>query len=404
MPADFYDLLEVDEDASEDEIKRAYRDKATRYHPDVNDDPRATDQFATLNEARDVLTDSKERARYDRLGHRDYVAQHLDGLPTMTRPGQNEESDSSDADERGAGEATGTGPGSGSDGDSPEYGRGTGGTGTATNRTRSGTTGSASGSSSPGSDAGTSSESSTSASTSTSAGTSTSSSTSTSSNRSSSTGSTSASGSTSSRASRTGTGTGSTASTGSTGTGGSTGAGGPTASTRTGTRQSTGRTAPPSPSPRRVGLRRGWIASVVGLFLYLAGLGAFATVAGDGVSAAFAALQADPIGALTAPSPLADPVAVTLTAIETATAGEVTPALLVPVGLVALPLTVTVSVVRFGQGTAYLYGAGVVVPLVWAGARTAVAAPLAADLVALVAVPLLAALWFLVDVGRYLRG
>lgn len=96
--------------------------------------------------------------------------------------------------------------------------------------------------------------------------------------------------------------------------------------------------------------------------------------------------------------------AITLAAIEAATAGKATIALLVPVGLVALPLTVTVSVVRFGQGTAYLYGAGVVVPLVWAVARTAIVAPLAADLVGLVVVPLLAALWFLVDVGRYLRG
>lgn len=110
------------------------------------------------------------------------------------------------------------------------------------------------------------------------------------------------------------------------------------------------------------------------------------------------------MNALTAPSPLADPVQITRTGVEAAVAGQPTVALLVPVGLVALPLTVTVSVVRFGQGTAYLYGAGVVVPLVWVGARTAVAAPLGADLAALVAVPVLAALWFLVDVGRYLRG
>lgn len=396
MPADFYDLLEVDEDASENEIKGAYRDKATRYHPDVNDDPRATDQFATLNKARDVLADSKERARYDRLGHSDYVAQHLDGLPAMTRPGQNEEGDPSGEDETGVGDTADTGTGSTADGDSPDYGRGTGGTGTATNRTHSRDTGSASKSSSPGSGASASSGSSTSTSTGSSASTSANTST----TRSSSTGSTSgsASGSASSRTSSTGTGTGSTATTGTTGTGGA------TASTRTGSRQSSGRRTSPSPSPRRLGLRRGWIAAVVALFLYLAGIGAFATVAADGVSAAIAALQADPVGALTAPSPLADPVAITRTAVAAAVAGKVTPALLVPVGLVALPLTVTGSVVRFGQGTAYLYGAGVVVPLAWAGARTVVAAPLAADLVGLVVVPLLAALWFLVDVGRYLRG
>jgi hypothetical protein len=97
-------------------------------------------------------------------------------------------------------------------------------------------------------------------------------------------------------------------------------------------------------------------------------------------------------------------VAIALAAVQATSAGQPTLGLLVPLGLVALPLTVTVSVVRFGQRTAYLYGAGVVVPLVWVGARTAIAAPLGADLLALVAVPLLAALWFLVDVGRYLRG
>lgn len=372
MPADFYDLLEVDEDASESEIERAYRDKATRYHPDVNDDPRATDQFATLNKARDVLTDAKERARYDRLGHRDYVSQHLDGLPTMTRPGQEEaEEPEEEAEAPGSGTAreTGTsgGPGADSTDDSPEYGPGTGGSGSATNRTRSRSSGSSARSSSPGSSRATGSRSSTTAASSTS------------------TGETSHGSGTSSASS----------------TSASTSAG---ASTRTGTGRSTSRSTSPASSPRRVGLRRGWIAAVVALALYLAGLGAYTTGASEGVATALSALQADPLRALTASSPLADPVSITRAAVETAMAGEPTLALLVPVGLVALPLTVTVSVVRFGQGTAYLYGAGVVVPLVWVGVRPAVTAPLAADLLALGAVPLLAALWFLVDVGRYLRA
>lgn len=130
----------------------------------------------------------------------------------------------------------------------------------------------------------------------------------------------------------------------------------------------------------------------------------FATVAGDGVTEALVALSGDPVAALTVRSPLANPANVGVEAVRLATAGQPTLALLVPVGLVALPLTVTVSVVRFGQGTAYLYGAGVVVPLLWVGMRTAIGAPLSADLVGLVAIPLLATLWFLVDVGRYLRG
>lgn len=81
MPDDFYDLLGVDSDASREELKRAYREKAREYHPDVNRDERATAQFKTIHRAYEVLSDESERSAYDRMGHAAYVRKRLDGLP-----------------------------------------------------------------------------------------------------------------------------------------------------------------------------------------------------------------------------------------------------------------------------------------------------------------------------------
>lgn len=67
---DYYEVLGVDRDASEDEIKKAYRKMAMQYHPDRNkDDPNAEQKFKEAAEAYDVLKDSEKRARYDRYGH-----------------------------------------------------------------------------------------------------------------------------------------------------------------------------------------------------------------------------------------------------------------------------------------------------------------------------------------------
>jgi len=69
MTEDFYDVLGVSRDADEDEIKRAYRKKASEYHPDVSDDPDAEEKFKQVKKAKEVLTDEEKRQAYDRMGH-----------------------------------------------------------------------------------------------------------------------------------------------------------------------------------------------------------------------------------------------------------------------------------------------------------------------------------------------
>lgn len=66
---DYYQVLGVDKNSSGDDIKRAYRKLARKYHPDVNPgDKTAENRFKEINEAYEVLTDPEKRAKYDRLG------------------------------------------------------------------------------------------------------------------------------------------------------------------------------------------------------------------------------------------------------------------------------------------------------------------------------------------------
>jgi curved DNA-binding protein len=65
---DFYQILGVPRDASQEDIQRAYRKLARTYHPDVNHDPGAEDRFKEVSEAYDVLSDPQTRRRYDAFG------------------------------------------------------------------------------------------------------------------------------------------------------------------------------------------------------------------------------------------------------------------------------------------------------------------------------------------------
>ena len=68
MAGDYYQTLGISRDASKDDIKRAYRRLARKYHPDVNKETGAEEKFKEINRAYEVLSEPETRARYDRFG------------------------------------------------------------------------------------------------------------------------------------------------------------------------------------------------------------------------------------------------------------------------------------------------------------------------------------------------
>ena len=65
MAADYYALLKIRRDATQDEVKRAYRRLARELHPDVNPDPETQERFKEITQAYEVLSDTDKRRMYD---------------------------------------------------------------------------------------------------------------------------------------------------------------------------------------------------------------------------------------------------------------------------------------------------------------------------------------------------
>jgi len=138
MGESYYEVLEVDSDATRDEIESAYRERVLETHPDHSDDPDAAERFQRVTTAKSVLTDGTERARYDRFGHDAYVS--LARGPAGGEPSSGGDDANGAADSSGAG----TGGSATDSGGATENGRRKSGrsSGARTNRrTRSGTDG-----------------------------------------------------------------------------------------------------------------------------------------------------------------------------------------------------------------------------------------------------------------------
>ncbi len=78
---DYYQTLDLKKDASQDDIKRAYRKLARKFHPDVNKSPDAEEKFKELGEAYEVLQDPEKRAAYDKFGSNWQAGQDFEPPP-----------------------------------------------------------------------------------------------------------------------------------------------------------------------------------------------------------------------------------------------------------------------------------------------------------------------------------
>ena len=75
---DYYEILGVPRDASKEDIKKAYRKLAMKYHPDMNKEKpkEAEEKFKELSEAYEVLVDDDKKSRYDQYGHEGVYRHH----------------------------------------------------------------------------------------------------------------------------------------------------------------------------------------------------------------------------------------------------------------------------------------------------------------------------------------
>jgi len=423
MTNDFYDLLGVDEDASKEEIRDAFREMVQEYHPDRNDDPRATAQFTAIKKAYDTLKSSSERQSYDRLGHSTYVSKRMDGMPDPSSwPSEDEDEDDVGASKS---SSTGTTTGSGSAGSSSAT-RGS----SSTTRSSSGTSRSDTSSHGPGSSGsgrtstrsstGSTSRSSTSSSTSGSSSSTSSSSrsksgssrSSSSSSRSTTSGSSSStSAGTSSKAGSTGNSAGTSSKAGSTvGDGGTAQADAANAAAAGGGSGATGRTTGSTSEGSSLtdnavvqGLQRalfGWPSIFLSTALYLAGIAHYGysnrsglaslaeslRAAGADTAALRAALEGNRYGIATA----TEYVSTTVPSDPAAAAGW-----LFVAGLALMPIVffLVIHTTRKYPGwkPTYLYVVGVTAPAIGVGATVALGAvPLAAELLAYGILPVLA--------------
>lgn len=83
MGKDYYQTLGLARGASDEEIKRAYRRQALRYHPDKNKEPGAEEKFKEIAEAYDVLSDPRKREIFDRYGEEGVCARATGGAPPL---------------------------------------------------------------------------------------------------------------------------------------------------------------------------------------------------------------------------------------------------------------------------------------------------------------------------------